>query len=62
MVWGTRKREREMREKNGGRLVGDEDIYDGLLFLHVVENRPRGPPIFPFAGRLLLSITKKKQK
>jgi hypothetical protein len=27
-------------------LVGAGDIYDGQLFLHVVENRPRRRPIF----------------
>jgi hypothetical protein len=47
MVWGRRRKgERELREKNGRRLVGAGDIYDGQLFLHVVENRPRRRPIF----------------
>jgi hypothetical protein len=47
MVWGRRrKRERELRERNGGQLVGGGDIYDGQLLLPVVENRPRRCPIF----------------
>jgi hypothetical protein len=58
MVWGRRKRERELRERNGGQLVGGGDIYNGQLLLRVVENRPRRCPIFfPPSGRLLLSIT-----
>jgi hypothetical protein len=47
IVWGRRRKgERELRENNGRRLVGAGDIYDGQLFLHVVENRPRRRPIF----------------
>jgi hypothetical protein len=47
-----KKKEREMRERNGGRsplggrLVGGGDIYDEQLFLPVVEKMSRGRPIF----------------
>jgi hypothetical protein len=47
-----KKKEREMRERNGGRsplggrLVGGGDIYDEQLFLTVVEKMSRGRPIF----------------
>jgi hypothetical protein len=55
---GKKKRGERTERKNGRQLVGAGDIYDGQLFLHVVENRPRRRPIFlPASGRLLLSIT-----
>jgi hypothetical protein len=47
-----KKKEREMRERNGGRsslggrLVGGGDIYDDQFFLPVVEKMSRGRPIF----------------
>jgi hypothetical protein len=56
---GKKKKRGERTErKNGRQLVGAGDIYDGQLFLHVVENRPRRCPIFfPAFERPLLSIT-----
>jgi hypothetical protein len=47
-----KKKEREMRERNGGRsplggrLVGGGDIYDEQLFLPVVEKMSRGRSFF----------------
>jgi hypothetical protein len=59
-----KKKEREMRERNGGRsslggrLVGGGDIYDDQFFLPVVEKMSRGRPIFfPPSRRPLWSIT-----
>jgi hypothetical protein len=54
-----KKRGERIERKNGRQLVGAGDIYDGQLFLHVVENRPRRRSIFfPVSGCLLLSVTK----